>query len=320
MANIPKISALVVTYKQEGLIKRAIDSLLRQKDYLYEICVSDDCSPDNTWNVLQEYSKQHSGLFKLNRNEHNIGIFRNVEQSWTMPTGDLVYQLSGDDECPDGWFKTIINYIEKNHVDYQNTCVCIYGDTKCQYPNGDYFVKRNNMATEDFDLVSLSMRGMLWNRSACYSTTIMKKYHSVSRERSYVAEWAQEIQLALFTDKAYYIHQLGNVYYTQIGVNASFDYKILREREDNFPYLKECIEKWGYTFSKKDILYVKLQKLKYSQIANWNLKTFLKIQFLNMSAKDCQYGLVRTEIRSFKRKLFALLRRIPHNKPIVMEL
>lgn len=78
--------------------------------------------------------------------------------------------------------------------------------------------------------------------------------------------------------------------------------------------------KWGYTFSKKDSIYVKLQKLKYSQIVNWNFKTFLKIQLLKISAKDCQYGFLRTTMRSFKRKLFALLRRMPHNKPIVMEL
>lgn len=320
MINIPRISVLVITYKQEELIKRSIDSLLMQKDYLYEICISDDCSPDNTWHVLKEYSMLYPGLFKLHRNERNLGIFQNVEQSWTMPTGDLVYQLSGDDECPDGWFKAIINYIENNNIDYLNTCVCFYGDFKCQYPNGDYFVKSNKMAVEGFDLVSLSMRNMIGNRSACYSTSIMKKYQKVSCERSYVAEWAQEIQLALFTEKAYYIHQLGNIYYTRIGVNVSFNHRMLQERVDNFPYMKECLEKWGYTLSKKDSTYVKLQKLKYSQIVNWNLKTFLKIQLLKISAKDCQYGFLRTTMRSFKRKLFALLRRMPHNKPIVMEL
>lgn len=320
MISTPKISALVITYKQEKLIKRAIDSLLKQKNYLYEICVSDDCSQDNTWNVLLEYSKQYPSLFKLNRNESNVGIFQNIEQSWTMPTGDLVYQLSGDDECPDGWFKAIINYIEKNNVDYENTRVCFYGDFKCLYPSGDYFIKTNKMAIEGFDLVSLSMRSLLGNRSACYSTSIMKKYQKVNRGRSYIAEWAQEIQLALFTQKAYYIHQLGNIYYTKIGVNVSFNHRILQERVDNFPYMKECLERSGYILSKKDTFYVDLQKLKYSQMANWNLKTFFKIQLLKIFAKDCKYGLVRTEIRSFKRKLFALLIRLPHNKTISIEL
>ena len=48
-----KINVLIITYNQEDLIKRAIDSILCQKEYgLNKIVVSDDCSSDNTWNVL----------------------------------------------------------------------------------------------------------------------------------------------------------------------------------------------------------------------------------------------------------------------------
>lgn len=320
MNNIPKISALVICYKQEKLIKRAIDSLLNQKDYLYEICVSDDCSPDNTWGVLQVYSKLYPGLFKLHRNDSNVGIFQNIEYSWTMPKGDLVYQLSGDDECPNGWFKTIVNYIDENKIDYKNARVCFYGDFKCLYPNGDYFIKTNKMAKEGFDLVSLSIRSLLSNRSACYSTSIMKRFIKVSRERSYIAEWAQEIQLPFNIEKAYYIHKLGNIYFTRIGVNVSFNQKDLKEREDNFPYMKECLESWGYSLSKKDSAYIALQKLKYSQITKWKFKTFLKIKLLSLSVKDCQYGFIRMEVRSLKRKIFAVLRRMPHWKPLKMEI
>ena len=101
--GIPKISVLVITYNQEDVIRRAIDSLLVQKDYIYEICVSDDCSKDRTWNILKEYSEKYPGLFVLNRNNPNIGIFENIEKTWTMPTGEIIYQLSGDDACGEGW-------------------------------------------------------------------------------------------------------------------------------------------------------------------------------------------------------------------------
>lgn len=314
----PKISALVICYKQEKLIKRAIDSLLNQKEYLYEICVSDDGSPDKTWEVLQEYAVQHPGFFKLHRNCPNKGIFQNVEQSWTMPTGDLVYQLSGDDECPNGWFKAIVDYIDVNQIDYKNNRVCFYGDFKCLYPNGDYFIKKNKMAEQGYDLVSLTMRGLIGNRSACYSTSIMNMFQEVSKGRSYVAEWAQEIQLPFFTEKAYYINHLGNVYYTRIGVNVHFDRSVLEDRSDNFPYMKECLERLGYRFSINDTRYVELQKLKYSQMVHWSLVAFFMIQKAKNSARDPKYGFVQLEFRSFKRKLFALLRRLPHAKNISM--
>ena len=92
--GIPRISVLVITYNQEDVISRAIDSLLLQRDYIYEICVSDDCSKDRTWDILQDYSAKHPGLFVLNRNDPNVGIFENIEKTWTMPTGDIIYQSS----------------------------------------------------------------------------------------------------------------------------------------------------------------------------------------------------------------------------------
>lgn len=315
---IPKISALVITYKQENLVRRAIESLLKQKDYLYEICVSDDCSPDATWDVLQEYSRLYPGLFKLYRQEKNVGIFKNVEYSWSMPTGDMVYQLSGDDECPEGWFKTIVDYIKEHSIDYVNKGVCIYGDIKCSYPNGDSFIKRNNMATMPYDLVSVHMRQLIGNRSACYSTSIMKKFFPVSKGRSYVAEWAQEIQLTLFTEKAYYINKVGNVYYTRIGVNVTFNKEIIKERVDNFPYMAECLENAGYVLSEKDISYVKLQKMRYEQFVHWSLLRYIRIMLMKCKATDYKYGFLLLKNRTFKRRLFAFLRRMPHTKPIAM--
>lgn len=315
---MPKISALVITYKQEVLVKRALDSLLKQREYLYEICVSDDCSPDNTWQVLQEYDKKYPGLFKLHRNEPNVGIFQNVEQSWTMPSGDLVYQLSGDDECPDGWFKAVVDYIMENNIDYISDRICVYGDIKCLYPNGDYFIKSNKLALSNHNLVSMHMRDILGNRSACYSTSIMKKFFPVSKGRSYVAEWAQEIQLPLFAEKTFYINMVGNIYYTRIGVNIGFNKSIIKERADNFPYMAESLIIAGYQLSEKDKNYVKLQKLKYEQIANWTLKNFFRILCATPKAKDYSYGFWYIEKRSFKRKLFALIRRLPHKVPIKM--
>ena len=56
----PRISVVIITYKQQDLISRAIDSVLCQKEYgLKEIVISDDCSPDNTWSVLNNYSNKY---------------------------------------------------------------------------------------------------------------------------------------------------------------------------------------------------------------------------------------------------------------------
>lgn len=255
--GIPKISVLIITYKQEYLIKRAINSLLAQKDYIYEICVSDDCSPDNTWGILQVYDKQHAGLFNLHRNERNVGIFENIEYSWCMPSGDIVYHLSGDDACGENWFKTVIDFIQKNKVDYKNELFCIYGDYQGVDPRGKVEVHRNNLAVSRKNHFSLSLRGIVGNRSSCYSVNILRRFFKVSQGRSHIAESSIDRQLQLFAKSYYYIPNIGNIYYSGVGVSTNIvNDKIYSERKPINKYMVAVFSDKGYAPTKSDIRYM----------------------------------------------------------------
>lgn len=254
LEGIPKISVLIICYKQEELIKRAINSLLAQKDYIYEICVSDDCSPDGTWEVLQGYAKEYPGLFKLHQNNPNVGIFENIEYTWTMPTGDIIYRLAGDDECGDGWFKTVINYILSKKIDYKKELFCIYGDYVGIDPHGKIIYHRNDLVTSKNSLLSLSLRCIVGNRGACFSSKILKKFFKVSQGRSHVAESAIDRQLQLFSEKNYYIPVVGNKYYSGIGVSTNIACeKIYLERKRINSYMLERFAEHGYRPSKSDL-------------------------------------------------------------------
>ncbi len=317
LPGIPKISVLVICYNQEKVISRAIESLLVQKDYIYEICVSDDCSKDRTWEILQEYDKKYPGLFKLNRNEPNVGIFENIEKTWEMPTGDIIYRLAGDDECGEGWFEKVINFIKGNKIDYQNELFCIYGDYSAKYPNGDSFLKKKKIVNSETDLMRLSIRGLFGNRSACYSKKILDKFQKVSQGRSYIAESAQDRQLQLFTEKNYYIPFVGNVYYTQIGINIHFNKGILMQREEVELYAKNFLESHGYKFLSKDLKYIEYKTAVAMSYKNHSLKHKLKILLLFLQSIDIRLGLLQINI---KRYLFAIARRVPHKKPILWEI
>ena len=311
--GIPRLSVLIITYKQENLVKRAIDSLLAQKDYVYEICVSDDCSPDKTWDVLQEYDRQYPGLFKLNRNEPNLGIFANFEKTWTMPTGDLVYSLAGDDECPQGWFNTVFEYIQKNHLDYKNDRFTIYGDYEARYPNGDLFVFSNKAIKTGIDPVRLSIRGIIGNRSAVYTRKVLECFKNVSVGKSYIAESAQDRQLQLFSENNYYIPSVGNVYYARVGVSVNMNKEDHKGRENIEEYAREFIESQDYKFNTKDIFYIRYCTESCKSYKNNGLSHRIKLLWLYVKSIDLSLGMM--QIRP-KRYLFAIFRRLPHKKPI----
>ncbi len=315
--GIPKISVLVITYNQEDVISRAIDSLLAQKDYIYEICVSDDCSKDRTWEILQEYSLKYPGLFVLNRNNLNIGIFENIEKTWEMPTGDIIYRLAGDDECGSGWFKIVCDFIAKKNIDYKNDLFCIYGDYKCVYPNGDSFLYQNILIDKDDDVLSLAIRGKVCNRSSCSSSNILKKYVKVSKGRSHVAENAIDRQLQVFTDTNYYIKYVGNIYHANVGVSTRITDEQRKERLNIIPYTIAVFDKLGVSLKRKDKTFLQMEA--FAARNRYDKKTFknyFNYCILKLTSLRTSHIISIQTIRHFA---FAFLRRLPHNKPIHFE-
>lgn len=303
----------MITYNQERIIGRAIESLLSQKEYIYEICISDDCSTDGTWKVLNEYASQYPKLFKLHRNNPNLGIFTNIEHTWTMPTGDLVYHLAGDDEAGEDWFKTVVEFIHANEIDFSNELLCIYGNYLALYPNQDSFVGKNNLIMIDRMPLSLYERGLINNRSCTYSTKILKLFHNVSIGKSYIAENVQDAQLHIFSDKRYYIDKLANIYYSGIGVSKSMSEDIKKQYEQTMVYAFQFFDSLGIEFSRPD------RNLPSYNIAlkhfRWNpsLSTFLKLVKSWILCFD--FSLLKYSI-DFRRLLFRVLHRLPHKTPI----
>lgn len=312
--GIPRISVLIITYNQEDVIKRAVESLLSQKDYIYEICVSDDCSKDTTWDIVQEYSKQYPGLFVLNRNNPNVGIFENIEKTWTMPSGDIVYQLAGDDECGEGWFKEVVDFVISNNIDYKNDLFCVYGDYMNIYPNGDSFRFSNKLVNSDIAPLKLSLRGLIGNRSTCFSKRILDSFRKVSKGHSHIAEDAIDRQLQFFAKQNYYIPYVGNIYYANIGTCIRINDDILKEREQIRPYAIHLLESWGASFDKSDINY-SLYYFNAFHRSNHHpsFKNRLKALYLYIKSYDPLIGLKCLNIR---RIVFLFIKRIPHRKPI----
>ncbi len=59
------VSVIMITYNHEAYIREAIDGVLMQKtSFRYELIIHDDCSIDNTTNIVREYEEKHPDLIK----------------------------------------------------------------------------------------------------------------------------------------------------------------------------------------------------------------------------------------------------------------
>ncbi|MCL2764379.1 MAG: glycosyltransferase [Treponema sp.] len=114
MSN-PLFSVVVLTYNQEHYISRTLDSILEQEHkYQYEILIGEDCSKDNTRNIILEYKKSYPDIIKLLLNEHNMGMIKNFFNVLQHCKGKYIFFCAGDDYWLNGKVSTQIDFMEKN--------------------------------------------------------------------------------------------------------------------------------------------------------------------------------------------------------------
>lgn len=97
--DCPRISFCLFAYKQERFIREAIESAFSQTYSPMEIILSDDCSPDGTFKIMQAMAEGYRGPHKiiLNRNETNLGPSKHINKVARLASGDWLVVMAGDD-------------------------------------------------------------------------------------------------------------------------------------------------------------------------------------------------------------------------------
>ena len=95
--NPPKISVLIPTYNYARFLGEAIESVLAQDYPDFELIVVDDCSADNTVQVVEPYCRR-SPRVQFLANPTNLGMVNNWNYSLKRARGSYIKFLFGDDK------------------------------------------------------------------------------------------------------------------------------------------------------------------------------------------------------------------------------
>ena len=87
MSGINKISVIIPCYNVEKFIREGLDSIISQTYKNLEIICVNDCSTDNTLNILEEYSRADKRIkvFSNDKNEGLIFTLNKLVQLSTCP-------------------------------------------------------------------------------------------------------------------------------------------------------------------------------------------------------------------------------------------
>ncbi len=258
-----RIVVCVVTYNQEDYIGRAIESVLKQKEWgLYRIVVSDDCSKDRTWDILKSFQERYPEIIEIHRNEPNLGMYQNFEKVETYLTDyDFFYILAGDDELCDGFFEAIQRTVEEKQID-TNEAVGIFSDWKSVNPNGNEKIYRQDLVLSGYSVWELKLRNLISPRSSVVTKKVRERAERTILDQGLrVAESVYDAQSHLHIDKVYYIPQVASIYYSGIGESTHLSLK------DSDYHTTQSIAKWNYFIehyikTERDLYYAKYEVLK----------------------------------------------------------
>ena len=116
--NKLKLSIIVPFYNVEKYIAKCLDSLLDQDipELEYEIICVNDCSPDNSRNIVIEYQKNHPNIILIEHESNKRqGAARNTGLSKTR--GQFVWFVDSDDWIMSNCLKDILSICEKGFLD-----------------------------------------------------------------------------------------------------------------------------------------------------------------------------------------------------------
>ena len=92
------VSVSMTTYNQEKYIAKAIESVATQIcDFRFELVIGEDCSTDNTREIVKKYAELYPDVIRLVMGDENVGSRQNARNVRAACQGKYLAYCEGDD-------------------------------------------------------------------------------------------------------------------------------------------------------------------------------------------------------------------------------
>ncbi|MCV2890894.1 glycosyltransferase, partial [Ruegeria aquimaris] len=105
----PRVSVIVPNYKHAPYLPQRIRSIAEQSYDNLEIIILDDCSPDNSQEVIRQTVAELGIDARLEFNEVNSGnVFAQWQKGLSLATGELIWICESDDYCAPDFLRHVV--------------------------------------------------------------------------------------------------------------------------------------------------------------------------------------------------------------------
>ncbi len=227
-----KYSFLICVYKNDdpGFLKISIDSMLAQTVLPDEIVLVEDgpLTPE-LYDVIENASNEHPGLFNIVINENNVGLAKALNNGIVQAKNELIARMDADDICmPERCEKQLKAYEQTPDLDILGTSTAAF-DT-----DPDEITSVNHAAVTSEEIYARGKR-----RAAFSHVSVMYRKSTLLEYGLYNSEYRRAQDTDLFCRMIYGGCNVGNLPDVLVKVRKNRDMFIRRKSRQS----TECILK-----------------------------------------------------------------------------
>ncbi len=146
------VSVILTTYKRSHLLMKAVDSVLKGSYENIELIIVNDCSPDNTDEVVRQIDDNRIKYVKLSKNS---GVLAARNRGFNAASGEIITILDDDDVLVPDALRLIVDAF--SHIDPKERGILWFDcrDKESGKKSGVMPINEGNGRTEHFEYNSL---------------------------------------------------------------------------------------------------------------------------------------------------------------------
>jgi len=165
------VSVFMITYNHGSYIAKAIESALSQQiNFNYEIVVGEDCSIDDTKNIVSYYAEKYPDIIKVVTADINVGMIENFKRTHNACRGKYISFLDGDDF----WHNPLKLQKQVDFLELYAEYDMVHSDVNIINTKNKYFIK-NFHNKNKFRLEKMSYENLLIENRISICTVCMRK-------------------------------------------------------------------------------------------------------------------------------------------------
>ena len=200
MGVLPKISVIIPNYNHALYLEARISSVLNQTEKNIEVLILDDCSTDNSRDIINEYALKDSRIRTIYNSQNSGSTFKQWNKGFSLVSGKYIWIAESDDYADIHFLEKLLIPLEEDNgigLSYCDSWHVYEEQNKIErnfslYTELDKNLWKSDFTIEGIDLVKkyMSYRNIIPNASAVLiRREVIERIPPADETKKLVGDW-----------------------------------------------------------------------------------------------------------------------------------